>query len=121
MRYCQGTSCHQYETKDRLKGQKDNKTYQTRRRSSFYYGHGNFCSFRCQDDWFHDFGNKAIDHFGRITEPKHLTQDNAWSKSYSWDNSYNNRTFVFRNSITKEERPITEQQYDDENYSLNTV
>ena len=38
LKLCQGSKCHQYNTKDRLKGQKDNKTYQTRRRSSFYYG-----------------------------------------------------------------------------------
>ena len=35
LKYCQGTSCHQYTTKDRLRGTKDNKTLQTRRRSSF--------------------------------------------------------------------------------------
>ena len=120
LKLCQGTRCHQYCTKDRLKGQKDNKTFQTRRRSNLYYGSGNFCSFNCQADWFNDFGDRAIDHFGRLTEPKHLTEDNAWCKTYSWDNSYNDRTFIFRNQITKEERPITEQQYDDENYDLNT-
>ena len=34
LKYCQGPDCHTYTTKDRLKGSKDNKTYQTRRRSS---------------------------------------------------------------------------------------
>ena len=115
----QGTKCHTYYTQDRVKGTKGNKTYQTRRRSSFYYGNGNFCSLNCQNDWFNDFGNKAIDHFGRLTEPKHLTEENAWCKSYDWDSSYQERTFVFRNSLTKETRPITEQQYDDDNYTLN--
>ena len=119
LKLCQGTRCHQYNTKDRLKGTKENKTFQTRRRSSFYYGNGNFCSLNCQNDWFNDFGDKAIDHFGRLTEPKHLTENNAWVKSYDWDNGYENRTFVFRNQITKETRPITEEQYDDNNYTLN--
>ena len=42
MRYCQGTNCHEYRTKDRIRGTKGNKHYQTRRRSDFYYGRNNF-------------------------------------------------------------------------------
>ena len=42
LKLCQGTRCHTYNTKDRLKGQKDNKTYQTRRRSNLYYGNETF-------------------------------------------------------------------------------
>ena len=123
LKFCQGTKCHTYETKDRLRGTKGNKTYQTRRRSDFYYGGGNFCSLNCQNDWFNDFGDRAIDHFGRLTEPKHLTEDNAWYKDYDYDwratsNQQSNWRFV--NSVTKEQRPITEQQYDDRNYTLNT-
>ena len=34
LKYCQGPSCHTYHTQDRLKGPKENKTNQTRRRSS---------------------------------------------------------------------------------------
>ena len=120
LKYCQGPSCHTYHTQDRLKGPKGNKTYQTRRRSHFYYGGGNFCSLNCQNDWFDDFGNKAIDHFGRLTEPKKLTEDNAWRKSFDWDNDYENRTYVFRNSITHETRPLTKEQFDDSNYTINT-
>ena len=52
MRYCQGTKCHTYDTKDRKKGSKDNKRNETRKRSQFYYGNGNFCSLNCQNDWF---------------------------------------------------------------------
>jgi len=128
LKLCQGTSCHQYTTQDRLKGTKGNKTFQTRRRSSFYYGGNNFCSLNCQNDWFETFGNRAIDHFGRLEEPKHLTEDNAWVKDYDylqvnngeyrWGNE--NRSFYFRNKVTKEQRPITEEQYEDNNYTLNT-
>ncbi len=119
LKLCQGTRCHTYNTMDRLKGMKDNKTFQTRRRSSMYYGNGNFCSLNCQNDWFQEFGNRAIDHFGRLTEPKHLTKDNAWQKTYDW-NSNDDRVYVYLNTITKETRPITEQQFSDENYTLNT-
>ena len=119
LKLCQGTRCHTYNTKDRLKGVKGSKTYQTRRRSNFYYGNGNFCSWNCLNDWFQLYGDRAIDHFGRLTEPKHLTEENAWVKSWDWDNGYENRTYVFRNAITKETRPITEEQYDNNNYTLN--
>jgi len=60
LKYCQGTKCHTHRTKDRIKGQQGNKTYQTRRRSNFYYGNGNFCSTWCQNDWFNDFGDRAM-------------------------------------------------------------
>ena len=120
LKLCQGPKCHQYNTKDRLKGVKGSKTYQTRRRSSMYYGSGNFCSMNCQIDWFNDFGDRAIDHFGRLTEPKHLREDNAWQKTWDWSGGYDNRNYVYRNGITKEERPITEQQYNDSNYTLNS-
>ena len=119
LKLCQGTKCHQYCTKDRLKGMKDNKTYQTRRRSSFYYGNNNFCSTCCQDQWFEKFGNRAIDHFGRTTEVKHLREQNAWQKTYDW-NSNDDTVYVCRNGITKEERPITREQYNDDNYTLNS-
>ena len=119
LKLCQGTKCHTYHTQDRLKGQKGNKTYQTRRRSSFYYGNDNFCSMQCYNDWFSSFGNRAIDHFGRVKEVKHLTEENAWQKTYDW-NSNDDTVYVYRNGITKEERPITRDQYNDDNYTLNT-
>ena len=119
LKYCQGTQCHTHMTQDRIKGTKGNKVYQTRRRSSFYYGNGNFCSMWCLNDWFNDFGNKAIDHFGRTTEPKKLTEQNAWHKTYDW-NSNRETVYVYLNTLTKEKRPLTEAQYDDSNYTLNT-
>ena len=120
LKYCQGPEYHQYQTQDRIKGPKGNKTYQTRRRSHFYYGNGNFCSMWCWNNWFDKFGNRAIDHFGRLTEPKKLTEHNAWIKDYDYnwrDDIKSNYRFV--NKITKEQRPLTEQQYNDNNYTLN--
>jgi len=117
LKLCQGSRCHQYTTKDRLKGTKGNKTNQTRRRSSFYYGNGNFCSLNCQNDWFNDFGDKAINHFGRLTEPKHLTEHNAWRKQYDWRDEATR--YVYVNEVTSERRPLTEEQFNDNNYTLN--
>ena len=121
LKYCQGPACHTYTTKDRLRGPKENKTFQTRRRSSMYYGKGNFCSMQCYNDWAEKFSDRAIDHFGRLTEPKHLTEENAWVKDYDYnyrdDNPKSNYRFV--NKITKEQRPLTEEQYRDNNYSIN--
>ena len=119
LKFCQGPLCHTYYTKDRLKGPQGHKTYQTRRRSSFYYLGGNACSTRCQDDWFRKYGTRAVDHFGRINEPKKLTEHNAWHKQYDW-NSNDDMIYVYRNSITQETRPLTEAQYRDRNYTLNT-
>jgi len=115
---CQGTKCHTYNTQDRLKGTKGNKTFQTRRRSSFYYGKGNFCSLNCQNDWFDDFGDRAIDHFGRLNEPKHLTEENAWVKDYDWRGGDNDRYYYYLNKITKEQRPLTQEQFNDNNYTI---
>ena len=120
LKLCQGSRCHQYNTQDRLKGIKGNKTFQTRRRSHFYYGGGNFCSLNCQNDWFDDFGNKSIDHFGRLTEPKHLAEENAWHKDYDWRIDDRQNRYFFVNAITKEQRPLTEDQYNDTSYTINT-
>jgi hypothetical protein len=84
-----------------------------------YYGKGNFCSMQCYNDWAEEFSDRAIDHFGRLTEPKHLTEENAWSKQYDWDSDYRNRLYVYVNGITKEQRPLTEEQFRDSNYTLN--
>ena len=116
LKYCQGPRCHTYDTKDRKRGPKDNKRNETRRRSHLYYLNGNACSMQCQADWFDVYGSRALDHFGRTTEAKVLTQDNAWRKRYDWrsreDGGY--RHYVY-NHLTEEQRPITEQQYDDDN------
>ena len=117
MKYCQGPSCHTYRTKDRIRGPKGAKTYQTRRRSQFYYLGGNACSLICQDDWFRKFGDQAVNHFGRIHEPIKLTEDNAWYKWSSY-NGYDNTpqyNHFFVNDLTDQRIPITEEQYDDEN------
>ena len=119
LKLCQGTRCHTYTTKDRLKGSKDNKTYQTRRRSSMYYGSGNFCSMNCYNDWAETFIDRAVDHFGRLTEPKHLTEENAWFKDYDWRIDDEQNRYFFINAVTKERRPLTSDQYNDRSYTLN--
>ena len=111
MKYCQGTQCHQYRTKDRIRGTKGNKSYQTRRRSEFYYGKNNFCSLNCQNDWFRTFGDRAVDHFGRLREPKRVDCDNAWYKDYTW-RGMNNHQHYIKNDLLGQKILITEQQYD---------
>ena len=123
MKYCQGPLCHTYETQDRIRGPKGAKTYQTRRASKFYYLGVNACKMVCQDDWFRKFGERAVDHFGRTTESKRLVPDNAWRKDYDWD--YNNgdgvrSNYRMINRLTKEIRPITEEQYNNDSFTLNT-
>ena len=75
----------------------------------------------CYNDWAETFIDRAIDHFGRLTEPKHLTEDNAWIKDYDWRNTTDDEhRYYFLNTITKEQRPLTREQYRDDNYTLNS-
>ena len=122
MKYCQGPKCHTYYTQDRIRGPKGNKTTQTRRRSSFYYMGGNACSMQCQGDWFEKFGEQALNHFGRITQPIVLTENNGWYKRenyYTWQREKGEPRYYAFNMVTREERPLTQEQYNDSNYTLN--
>ena len=114
MKLCQGPNCHEYKTKDRIRGHKGDKHYETRKRSHMYYN-GNFCSLGCQDDWFRKFGNNAIDHFGRTYEAKRTGCDAAWYKDYTWRGG-GNHDHYFINDLLGECRPITGEQYNDENF-----
>ena len=116
LKLCQGPECHTYHTKDRIRGPKGSKHYETRKRSSFYYGKDNFCSLNCQNDWFGKFGDQAVDHFGRLHEPKRQDASGAWYKDCKWI-SYDNYEHYFINDLLGERRPITEQQYQDENFT----
>ena len=109
MKYCQGPTCHEYRTKDRIRGPKGDKHYETRRRSSFCY-HDNFCSLTCQDDWFGEYGTRAIDHFGRIHEPKRNDCDSAWYKDYDW--RANGQLHYIKNDLLGRRISITAQQYE---------
>ena len=118
LKYCQSHKCHTYDTKDRKRGSKDNRTNQTRRRSEFYYGGGNFCSMNCYNDWANDFMDRAIDNIsGRITEPKILTEENAWRKDYryNWDNTNNVNgyevIYFWENTISNRRIDITREEY----------
>ena len=115
MKYCQGPNCHTYETQDRIRGPKGNKYYQTRRRSSFYYLGGNACDTRCQQDWFDKFGERAVNHFGRIHEPVRLTEENAWRKLERYYNPRNLDTYYWYNGLTEQELPMTQEQYNNPN------
>ena len=118
MKYCQGPKCHTYTTKDRIRGSKGDKHYETRKRSSFYYGSGNFCDQRCMYDWINKHIEHALDHFGRIHEPKRQDASGAWYKDYTYDRNqnYNSPTrynHYFINDLLGQRISITQQQYDD--------
>jgi len=123
MKYCQGPICHEHKTKDRIRGPKGDKHYETRKGSHMNYN-GNFCSLGCQDEWFYKFGNNAIDHFGRIYEPKRTAANGAWYKDSRWrgynDDNNSNYDHYFVNDLLGERRPITEQQYNDDNFTSPT-
>ena len=116
MKYCQGPKCHEHRTKDRIRGPKGDKHYETRKRSEFYYLGGNACDMRCQNEWFALHGTRAVDHFGRIHEPKRTGCDSAWYKDYKYNydhiNNRSNNTHYFVNDLLGQRISITEQQYD---------
>ena len=116
MKYCQGPKCHEYTTKDRIRGSKGDKHYETRKRSEFYYMNGNCCSFQCQSDWFSKFGEMALDRFGRLREPKRQDASGAWYKDYTWRGG-GNHDHYFINDLLGERRPISQAQYQDDNFT----
>ena len=84
---CQGPSCHMYDTTDRKRGPKGNKRNITRTVNGYGYGDKNFCTLGCQDDWSKEYMTRAVDYFGRLTQPKAMTPENSWTKRerYSWE------------------------------------
>jgi len=80
-----------------------------------YYGNGNFCCQTCLYDWINKHIEHALDHFGRIHEPKRIAADSAWYKDYKWIDGRNDIHY-FVNDLLGERRPITEQQYNDDNF-----
>ena len=120
---CQGPSCHMYDTTDRKRGPKGDRRNQTRTVGTYNYGNGNFCTLNCQNDWAKEYMNRAVDHFGRIHQPIVLTEQNSWIKRenyYTWQRENGEPRYYARNMCTNEERPLTEQQFNDNTYSLNT-
>jgi len=113
-KYCQGPNCHTYQTQDRKRGMKGSKYFQTRTVNRYGYGDGNFCTTGCLGDWWAKHGTRAIDHFGRLHEPIRLTEESAWQKYHDW----RTEAYYFRNGLTFERIPITEQQWGDRNYTI---
>ena len=122
MKYCQGPKCHEYRTKDRIRGSKGDKHYETRKRSEFYYLGGNACSTICQNDWFDKFGELAVNHFGRLPESKRNDASNAWYKScrynYGTDGNY---LYYFVNDLLGQRINLSLAQYQDENLTTPPV
>jgi len=74
---------------------------------------------QCERDWFDKFGEMALNHFGRIHEPKRQDASGAWYKSYRWNRTETTGqsiyTHYFVNDLLGQRVPITEQQYNDDN------
>ena len=119
---CQGPSCHRYDTTDRKRGPKGNKRNITRNVGTYNYGNGNFCTLGCQDDWSKEYMTRAVDYFGRLTQPLVMLPENSWTKRrrYTWEEDEHVSTYYYHNVCTREERALTEQQFNDTSYTLNT-
>jgi hypothetical protein len=112
-----------YDTTDRKRGPKGNKRNQTRTVGRYGYGGGNFCTLNCQNDWWSEHGTRAVEHIGILRERKVMTPENSWDKRtrYSWQMENGESEHYYYNMCTSEQRPLTEQQYNDSNYTLNTI
>jgi len=123
IKLCQGPSCHMYDTTDRKRGPKGNKRNQTRTVGRYGYGDGNFCTLSCQNDWWKEHGTRAVEYIGILRERKVMTPENSWDKRqrYSWQMDNGEAEFYYYNMATSEQRPLTESQYNDSNYTLNTI
>ena len=119
---CQGPSCHMYDTTDRKRGPKGNKKNYTRTVGRYGYGDQNFCTLNCQNDWWAMHGTRVVEYIGILRERKAMLPENSWSKRqrYSWERDEHVSTHYYFNVCTREERPLTESQYNDSNYTLNT-
>ena len=94
----------------------------TRHVSRWGYGNKNFCTLTCYNDWASEHMDRAVDYIGRLREPKAMTPENSWEKRqrYSWQMENGESEYYYYNMATTEQRPLTEQQYNDHNYTLNT-
>ena len=120
-KYCQGPKCHTYMTTDRKRGMKGDKYFQTRIVGRYGYGDNNFCTTICLGDWWAKHGTRAIDHFGRLHEPIRLTEENAWTKDYTWQRNGDGHDHYYINRLTMQRIPLTQTQYEDDTYTLATA
>ena len=108
---CQGPKCHTYDTTDRKRGPKGNKKNQTRTISTYSYGDQSFCTLTCQNDWWAEHGQRAVDHFGRLHNPIVLQEENAWQRQYNngyWEDNTQSRYHEV-NVITRATRPCSQE------------
>ena len=68
----------------------------------------------CERDWFNTYGQRALQHFGYLTQPRVLTQDNAWRVQRDWRREGNDQYYAY-NHLTEERRPLTQEQYNNDN------
>ena len=115
--FCQGPLCHTYMTTDRKRGMKGDKYFQTRTVGRYGYGENHFCTTICLGDWWAKHGTRAIDHFGRLHEAIRLVPENAWIKDYNYMHNGDDEHY-FLNKLTSERIPLTQDQYNDTNYTI---
>jgi hypothetical protein len=108
-------------TTDRKRGTKGDKYFQTRTVGKYGYGDGSFCTTICLGDWWAKHGTRAIDHFGRLHEPIRLVPESAWIKDYNYRHNGQGPDHYFFNKLTDERIPLTEAQYDDNDYTIERI
>ena len=67
--------------------------------------------------------DQAVDHFGRLHQPLIMLPENSWQKReryYTWQRENGEPRYYFYNVLTSEQRTLTESQFNDTSYTLNT-
>ena len=85
LKYCQGPKCHEHTTKDRIRGSKGDKHYETRKRSRSIISVAMRVICVVRTSGLQSLANMAVNHFGRIREPKRTDASGAWYKDYGYD------------------------------------
>ena len=91
LKLCQGTKCHTYTTKDRIRGSKGSKHYETRRRSSFYYGN---------NTWYKDYKYNYDHTNNRNNNTHYFVNDLLGQKIPITEQEYDNHDLTKPNSIS---------------------
>ena len=113
---CQGTKCHTYDTKSRVRGTKGNKVLRTRNarfdlnvnrdwiRNWEHY----FCDERCMNDWLDVYMVQLISFVGLKTKPQESPIDIVETTHQNWQGiNYTRTTIKFLSEPTIDDTVTT--------------
>ena len=113
-KWCQNPKCPEKKNSNQIRGSKGSKYYQSNKANG--YGHGNFCTLGCYDEWSNIYLDRAIDAIGaRINEPVKVDMENAWEVKSEYvynrgDDTRSRYIYFLINQLFNVRHPITRLQ-----------